>query len=110
MNIDLGVIDSPGRAVLVDDVIAVDHVTAPALALPGEIAADVFDVPAGNVHAVQLVECRRGGFDEVQGVVAEFATGLFLLRIWLATSPPSISRHRSLCPTPHTARDPAPRV
>src|SRR5258708_26890706 len=77
MNIDLGVIDSPGRAVLVDDVIAVDHVTAPALALPGEIAADVFDVPAGNVHAVQLVECRRGGFDEVQGVVAEFAAAFF---------------------------------
>src|SRR5258708_36686068 len=80
MNIDLGVIDSPGRAVLVDDVIAVDHVTAPALALPGEIAADVFDVPAGNVHAVQLVECRRGGFDEVQGVVAEFAAGFFVPR------------------------------
>src|SRR5687767_7428602 len=70
MNVDLGVVDGPQRAVLVAQAEAVD-VVLPADQVPaGEVATDAVYAAPRDIQAVQLVERRGGAFDESGGVAA----------------------------------------
>src|SRR6185503_7003835 len=76
MDIDLGVVDHAGRAVFVDDMVAVHQVTPAAETASGEVAANVVDTPSGYIEASQLFERSGGVLDEIHRVVAGFAVGL----------------------------------
>src|SRR5262249_27081920 len=69
-DVDLGVVDHARGAVLVADVVAVDHELPAAHWGTGEIRADIPDAAAGDIEAAQLTQRRRRVLHEGERVVA----------------------------------------